>query len=309
MEFHEYLTHYTCLKKVDPSLTYDKLRSLEYSVATRIQAGCNSQFSVECRWLEANRPYFNIYPSMAQVLSKINFKFKCKHIVWPPQLDNMPFSIRFSKNATPLCVNETSKPLHSILLVKSDHISIDDTNDLHKGMLILANFGLNEDYQLPETYWLSFPLNEDELLEDIINKYIANSETATSWVSNKATHLRPEQVELNKYYHFLDPILRIAIGLLVLANDPEFCVPDVLSKHKAQFSVSKDPKYIDKAKRNGKFGWTVGESLESIPHIRRPHFGIRYTGIGKSIPKLVPIKGSIVNRNKIQLPQGYQDEL
>lgn len=291
MEFYEYITHYTVLRKVDPRLTYDDVRMYEREAAAAIDHGCRSQFSVECTWLEKGRPYFNIYPSMAQVLSKINFKFQCQSIQWPSELENIPLCIRLAKNDEPLCINENDQPLQSIICVLSQNVHAPNAPTLQKGLVLFANFGLHKNIDMPETYWVAFPLPDDKELDEVIVKYIANSRDSSP------------------YYKFLDPIIRLVVGLLVLAGDPEFCVPDVLGKHKAKFAETKDPKYIDKAKRNGKYGWTIGEHLESIPHIRRPHFAIRHTGVGRSVPKLVPIKGSIVNRSKINLPQGYQDEL
>lgn len=292
MEFYEYITHYKMLRKVDPNLTYDDVRRYEQQVAGQIEKGCRSQFTVECRWLENNRPYFNIYPSMAQVLSKVNFKFQCESIQWPSELKDQPFTIRFAKNNECLCKNELDQPLQSIMCVMSNNVTTTGKKtDFQKGLVIFANFGLNKNIDVPETYWIAFPLPDGEVLENIITTYIAKNDETTP------------------YYHFLDPIIRLVVGLLVLASDPEYCIPDVLSKHKAQYANTKDPKFIDKAKRNGKFGWTIGENLEAVPHIRRPHFAIRHTGAGRSVPKLVPIKGSIVNRQKLSLPQGYQDEL
>jgi hypothetical protein len=134
-------------------------------------------------------------------------------------------------------------------------------------------------------------LRPNTSLEPLIHTYLANSAGASP------------------YYSFLDIIIRIVVGLLIVSEDQDYCIPDVLTKHKAKFAEGKNMKYVEKAKRNGKYGWTIGEQLESVPHFRRPHLGFRHTGVGRTIKKLVPIKGAIVNRNKINLPQGYQDEL
>lgn len=46
--------------------------------------------------------------------------------------------------------------------------------------------------------------------------------------------------------------------------------------------------------------------IEVSPHCRRPHFGIRWTEKGHSVPRLVPINGCLVNRSKLfPIPTGY----
>lgn len=298
MEFYEYVTYFSCLKKIDPSVTIDDVLSTELEVSMHLDSGCKSQISTEIRWMQNNRPYFNLYPSMAEVLSKINYDFDCERIKWPQELKEQPLTIRFAKNHKPICVNENGRGLQSIMAIRSDNISVSKSQNLETGMVIFANFGLipktellSTDFNIPDTYWISFPLRANVSLEKVIHTYIANSDKASP------------------YYSFLDVIIRIVVGLLLVAEDQDYCIPDVLTKHKAKFAEEKDIKYVEKAKRNGKFGWTIGEQLETIPHFRRPHFGFRYTGTGRTIKKLVPIKGAIVNRNKINLPQGYQDEL
>ena len=56
---------------------------------------------------------------------------------------------------------------------------------------------------------------------------------------------------------------------------------------------------------------TSGKDFERTvsPHMRVPHFAIRWTGKGRTKPKLVPVKGSLVNREKIlPIPTGYLDK-
>jgi hypothetical protein len=40
-----------------------------------------------------------------------------------------------------------------------------------------------------------------------------------------------------------------------------------------------------------------------------PHFGLRWTGEGRKIPKIVPIKGSVINKKLVaEVPTGYEDD-
>jgi hypothetical protein len=67
-------------------------------------------------------------------------------------------------------------------------------------------------------------------------------------------------------------------------------------------------KLVEKAKRRGKFGFSLGKNIEVVPHIRRPHPALVWTGVGRSIPKIIMRAGSVVHRDKIsQIPTGYDE--
>lgn len=106
----------------------------------------------------------------------------------------------------------------------------------------------------------------------------------------------------------LEQILRLYVGVQLLCSDARFINPDVLDRDKKKFESSGDRKFAERAKRRGKFGWNVGEHLESVPHLRRPHFGIRYGYWGgeEITPRLRPVKGAVVHRDKMRrIPTGY----
>ena len=72
---------------------------------------------------------------------------------------------------------------------------------------------------------------------------------------------------------------------------PQIISPDVLADDRAKFEASGDQRYIDKAHRRGKVGWDVGKHIEVIPHFRRPHMMLVWTGRGRAVPRIVPRKG------------------
>jgi len=103
---------------------------------------------------------------------------------------------------------------------------------------------------------------------------------------------------------------RIALTVLMLADDPEVITPDVLADDQTRYDSETDDswkrKAEGKAKKRGVFGWSIGKNIEVAPHIRRPHWAIRHTGPGKKIPQIVPVKGCKVNWNKLtKVPTGY----
>ncbi len=100
--------------------------------------------------------------------------------------------------------------------------------------------------------------------------------------------------------------VRLCCSLCLLENDPSVIEPDVLSKDRGRFEASGDERYIDKAHRRGKVGWNVGRRMEVAPHYRRPHMALVWTGAGRAVPKVVPRRGSVVHREKVEkVPSGF----
>lgn len=101
--------------------------------------------------------------------------------------------------------------------------------------------------------------------------------------------------------------LRVAIGVMLLAADPRFCQPILLNRDKGKLlSESEREVAIQRAAKRGQFGFDIGKDIELSPHFRRPHFAIRWTGKGGEVPKLVPVKGCVINEKLMtSVPTGY----
>jgi hypothetical protein len=101
--------------------------------------------------------------------------------------------------------------------------------------------------------------------------------------------------------------VRLCCTLCLLEDDRSVIEPDVLSKDRPKFEQTLDEKYVAKAHRRGKVGWNVGRRIEVAPHYRRPHLMLAWTGKGRSVPKIVPRRGSIVHRQTVEkVPSGFE---
>ena len=119
-------------------------------------------------------------------------------------------------------------------------------------------------------------------------------------------------------------ILQIVFGVCMIPHsDSDLIKPLVLNRDKEKFEVTGDPKYIDRAKRNGVHGWDVGKSIPTreematfreqhgepgrkSPHWRMGHFAIRHTGEGRSVPVIRWIKETFINKDLWkEVPTGY----
>ena len=74
----------------------------------------------------------------------------------------------------------------------------------------------------------------------------------------------------------------------------------MLADDREKFQRTRDTKYVEKAIRRGKRGWIVGAGIEVIPHLRRPHPALVWTEKGRSVPKIVMRKGSVVHRGGVE---------
>ena len=103
---------------------------------------------------------------------------------------------------------------------------------------------------------------------------------------------------------------RIALTVLMLADDPDVITPDVLAADQNRYDNETDDGWKmrakERAKQKGVFGWSIGKNIQVAPHIRRPHWAVRWTGPGKKIPQIRPIKGCKVNWDKLtKVPTGH----
>lgn len=71
----------------------------------------------------------------------------------------------------------------------------------------------------------------------------------------------------------------------LLENDPSIISPDVLADDRAKFDQGGEQRYVDKAHRRGKVGWDVGRHIEVIPHYRRPHMALVWTGRRREVSR------------------------
>jgi hypothetical protein len=119
-------------------------------------------------------------------------------------------------------------------------------------------------------------------------------------------------------------VLQIVFGVCMIPqSDESLITPRVLNRDLEKFKATGDQKYLDRAKRNGVYGWDVGRDIPTeaemetyrqqhgepgrkSPHWRMGHFAIRRTGEGHTDKKIVWIKETFVNKNLLkEVPTGY----
>jgi hypothetical protein len=228
------------------------------------------------RWCNDHRPYYSVYPSIIPILTRINLDIPASQII--PPLRNL--LIRLPVENNPL------DPVRTILIT---HFKFEDHDDI-------SRLNIMVDYSTGHCNSVML-LNEQKI-----------SDVAKEWEGQDKRHGFPLEGPNAE-------ILKLVSTLCLLANDPTLIEPDVLDKDRGryEFGDEETKRFLeDRAKRRGKIGYLIGGYMERgeagvIPHYRRPHLQLYHTGKGRTIPKIVNVRGCIVHREIVaKIPTGYE---
>jgi len=242
------------------------------------------QLNNERDWEKARRPYYSVWPSIVPMLTRLDLDLDSGLIHLP-----MPaLCVRLPRQQNPLTFDWRDQEFEIRCMLMGD---MDDG----RGISILIDIGEvmnNGLFDVPIYTYRNFPRRSGLTVEQSLAG-LGRGITADIGVQI------PDDV--------LNDCVRLCCSLCLLENDPTIISPDVLSKDRDKFEAGGDPKYVDKAHRRGKVGWHVGRHVEVIPHYRRPHLMLAWTGLGRTVPKIVPRRGTIVHRSKVEtVPSGFE---
>ncbi len=284
MDFYTYTTnHDACIKAgvVRDAETFYRMAFAEARAVRSAQF--YYQLKNERDWEQARRPYYNLWPSIVPMLTRLNLDLDSSLVNLP-----MPaLCIRLPKQHNPLTFDWKGEtfPVRCMLLGDMDEgegISVlVDVNER------VGNGGFSVPIYTYQNFRREKGLTVEQSLQDA-----GHDDSAGTGI----------QVPIS----LVNDCVRLCCSLCLLENDPSVIEPDVLSKDRVRFEQSGDEKYIDKAHRRGKVGWNVGKRMEVAPHYRRPHMALVWTGSGRAVPKVVPRRGSVVHREKVEkVPSGF----
>jgi hypothetical protein len=285
MEFWNYSTTREACKKAGVIETSDEFYRTAFADAVRLNSGqFFGQLFNERAWEKARRPYYAVWPSIVPMLTRLNLDLDSSLI----QLPLPALCIRFPKEKNPLTFDWKGKetPIQCMLMGE-----INDGRGL--SILIDVGEGMTDggDFLMPIYTYRNFRRQEGLTVEAAILE-LGPSEMADLGVQI------PEPLVMD--------CIRLCCSLCLLENDPSIISPDVLSKDRDRFEQTGDQKFVEKAHRRGKVGWDVGRQVEVLPHYRRPHMMLAWTGRGRSVPKVVPRRGSVVHREVVgKVPSGF----
>jgi hypothetical protein len=241
------------------------------------------QLSNERDWEQARRPYYSVWPSIVPMLTRLNLALDSGLI----QLPMPALCIRLPKQQNPMTFEWQGRS-HEIRCMLMGDMGEGQAISILTDVGEVMNNGM---FDVPIYTYRNFPRRAGLTVEASLAG-LGRGVTADLGVRI------PDDL--------LTDCVRLCCSLCLLENDPSVIEPDVLSKDRAKFESSGDQRYVDKAHRRGKVGWNVGRHIEVAPHYRRPHMALVWTGRGRAVPKVVPRRGSVVHREKVEkVPSGF----
>jgi hypothetical protein len=247
MNFHTYTTTREACKRSGAIDDPEEFYRLAFADAVKMGSGqFLGQLYNERDWEKARRPYYNVWPSIVPMLTRLNLDLDSGLIKLP-----MPaLCVRLPQEKNPLTFDWKGKetPISCMLM--------GDMNQ-GKGISILIDVGEvmgdGSDFGVPIYSYRNFRRESGLTVEAAILELGPNT------MADLGIQI-PEPLVMD--------CVRLCCSLCLLENDPSIISPDVLSKDRGRFEQTGDDKYVDKAHRRGKVGWDVGRHVEVAPHYR-----------------------------------------
>ncbi len=299
MDFYTYTTMRDWARRMSPDeRSFNDIDGFYREVlanAYRVRSGqLFGQATNERDWEKLRRPYYNVWPAIVPMLTRLNLDLDSSLIRLPLPVLCVRFPKDVARNPLKFEWKGEEVPVRCILM---GYIN-DET-----GISLLIDIG--------ETMWDG---SENSIASGVpICTYRNFPRRSGLTVEQSLAGLRADvfaQVGIQMPNELVMDCIRLCCSLCLLENDPDVISPDVLADDRAKYEASGDQKFVDKAHRRGKLGWDVGRHIEVIPHYRRPHMTLVWTGHGRAVPRIVPRKGSVVHREVVEkVPMGWEGTL
>ncbi len=228
----------------------------------------------EWNWWAQGRPYYNAWPAITDILTG----FDISHV-----------------------------PFRSCLSAPDHHIGIRFQRGRTDGvMCIMVSIIIATRKTKNDTYVLMVTTQHQP--DDVKTKECPTSTvTVGIQVGREDTTFR-DMDEMTDPTH--SKMVSAAIAVLLMERNPELFTPVILARDVGAYqraSDSEKSRIEDRAiRRTGKRGYHLGQQMESMPHYRRPHPALYWTGKGGRIAKVIFRQGAIVNRSKLtDVPTGH----
>jgi hypothetical protein len=299
IKWNDYLTEWLrCsyeLGKKCPFKTFEEFYKRLFGAARNQEE--SAQIKTELGWLRAGKPYYHVYPGILKPFLKMDVdKVDCGCLKMPinPLLIQVPANNLYDGGVE----------LRNIVLSECDILSggIGIYALIEYGKIGLTLQDLAKPKIQPNSLMqcqLVTPFQSGTMLGEFTRDAFSKISIASL---NSGVHPLSQKL--------FDAAIKIIAVCLLLENDPQIISPDVLSADQEKFKLTLDPKYIEKAKRRGKFGWVIGRDIEVSPHIRAPSpFALYWTGKGRTIPIIRYRAGCVVHRELVdKIPTGFDPE-
>ena len=244
-----------------------------------------SQVAAEAEWVRIGRPYYSVWPLATASLVRVPLDLDASLVRLPlaPGGEPLPGAVAIERpilirfpDAAPLSLRaDDPEPCRAILAVEI-------VGAERRKLVLFVDRG--HDILLSREIHLDAGVTiEAELAADLDLVVLPGRDV--------------EQVDAE-----VRVAMRVVVAVSLLADDPSIVTPDVLADDRARYERTGEASLVERARRRGKIGWSIGERLTADPHYRRAHFALRWTGVGRTTPKIVAVRGAVVHRQRLAAP-------
>ena len=250
-------------------------------------------------WKSDNKPYYLVYPKIFPALAGLDLSRVPAHSLASSDAP-MNLLLRMPESAfvyDELELRTVYVSVQRIVTDESEGVVLDNDGRIRLDMLVGLDFGETCDLGILPIYTMrTFALGQNSV---------------TDQIREKPTHPSAQEgiVAPNEMIH---DAVSLACAVRLLGSDPDLIEPDILSSDRDRYENADQEtrqRLVDKAQRRGKRGWRLGRAMGVSPHFRSAHPALVWTGTGRTIPKIVMRKGSVVHRKAVtKVPTGRESE-
>ncbi len=252
----------------------------------------------EIEWTHNSRPYYDVFPSVAGALMKVDLgKIKCSQVKLPlPQL-LIRCPVGKELQLSPDTKMRTA-------LVTENPGKKEGSNKVHMGWCVT----MFDDQ--PEFEIVRHPVRGYQGRVPIcsINTIVMDETTIEErLIASRSKDSLADPIDNQA----MDNLYRLIVSLCLLGENTDLISPQPLDADLDRWYKTHDLALIERAVSKGKRGWSIGEHFEVQPGFVDPYFAIRWMGKGElKQPVVRPISGYLKKREQVtEVPTGYLDEL
>lgn len=259
MQFFNWVTDYCLYKQQTPKReqeSYSEFFPRRYQ--QQVDSGIPAfRLIAEKLWQNAGNPYYNVHPNLVPKLCNVSLnKIPSDLFKMPHGMDVV--NIRFSQKHNEFMVKEPQKSdftalatmttgtapagsfVHGLLMVRSVR---NDNSDA--SIMFVLDFNQYTSFRQPIYSLFSIVPKNGMSMQDCINECTGKVRTPS-------------------YITMIENVLRLAVTIGFLSDNPTICEPDVLKDDLSKFQQGTNEQrnsLVARAKRRGKFGFNIGTDL------------------------------------------------
>jgi len=297
MQFHEYQTIYQFYRNMGD---HDAHELKPFDFYCKLMTGYGgrynevyTQLGMEANWYNAHQPYYSIWPAIVPPLLKLNLAVDASFM--QPPIPELFLRLPVENNPLKFEFEGEKFEVQGIMMAKIDEIKAEKVSGVSVWIDIgeevkMVDSGLGQRIYTYRTFSCRKGISLEEEISGLPKAFTASVGIVV-----------PEDIQRD--------CIKLCCCMCLLENDPDVITADVLNRDRAKFDETGDKKYVEKAHRRGKVGWDIGKRLEMSPHIRIAHAALYWTGPGRTVPRILFRKGSIIHRKVIEtVPTGYMEK-